>query len=115
MSDVLVPCKVCGAPAHGVNWVNSSYVVECSKNDRTHCVYVMALTKEEAIDLWNGDTLTTEIIMDEAGQPPYREGDWIYNSISHGCSRCGFPYGNYSRGFHPVYCPNCGRMIIYDR
>ena len=47
-------CPICGASAKVLNWMNKAYVVECSKNNNKHCVYVVADTREEAIKKWNG-------------------------------------------------------------
>lgn len=48
-------CPICHAPAKVLNWMNHSYVIECSKNDYQHCVYIRANSREEAIKKWNGE------------------------------------------------------------
>lgn len=46
------PCPLCGAPAHGLSW-GGRYVIECSKNNNRHCVYIVSNSKEEALMEWN--------------------------------------------------------------
>lgn len=51
------------------------------------------------------------VTMDMAGEPPYRDGDWILNELSDGCSECGYPFDTPNRGT-PSYCPNCGARVV---
>ena len=53
------------------------------------------------------------IPMDAAGNPPFREEDWVLNEQSDGCSACGYPFDSMNRGV-PKYCPNCGARVIDD-
>ena len=48
--------------------------------------------------------------MDAAGDPPYRTGNWILNSLSDGCSECGYPFDTLNSGT-PNFCPNCGARV----
>lgn len=49
--------------------------------------------------------------MDAAGNPPYRKGDLIMNSLSDGCSECGCPFDTLNYGV-PNYCKNCGAKVV---
>lgn len=51
--------------------------------------------------------------MDAAGNPPFREGDWLLNELSDGCGMCGYPFDSKNHGA-PRYCPNCGAQVIDD-
>lgn len=52
--------------------------------------------------------------MDLAGNPPYRQGNLILNSMSDGCSECGYPFDTVNNGV-PNYCPNCGAKVEKPR
>lgn len=55
------------------------------------------------------------VIMDAAGEPPYRKSNIIYNSITQGCPNCGMPLMDHHIGVKdpfPNFCPNCGLKVI---
>lgn len=106
----LKPCPFCEGEAEIKG--RARYWVECGKCFTTTDMYI---TVEQAIDAWNTRAeLTCCIIpMDEAGNPPYRKGDLIMNSLSDGCSKCGYPFDTLNHGI-PNYCSNCGRKVNTD-
>lgn len=53
------------------------------------------------------------VLMDMAGNPPYRTGDWILDALSDGCSECGHPFNTLNKG-KPNYCPHCGAKVVDD-
>lgn len=53
------------------------------------------------------------VLMDMAGNPPYRRGDWILDALSDGCSECGYPFNTLNKG-KPNYCPHCGAKVVDD-
>ena len=53
------------------------------------------------------------VLMDMAGNPPYRTGDWILDALSDGCSECGYPFDTLNKG-KPNYCPHCGARVIEE-
>ena len=64
---------------------------------------------------WSKDNRRAErtcriVPMDAAGDPPYRTGNWILNSLSDGCSECGYPFDTLNSGT-PNFCPNCGARV----
>lgn len=48
--------------------------------------------------------------MDMAGNHPYRTGNIVFDSLSDGCSECGYPFDTMYRGT-PNYRRNCGARV----
>lgn len=51
-----------------------------------------------------------DVPMDAAGSFPYNWDVTTKTKKSHGCSLCGYPFGNY-KDVHN-YCPYCGAKVI---
>lgn len=106
MSELL-PCPFCKGEAELKGRVR--YWIECEKCFTTSDLYK---TIDQAIDAWNTRVeRTCHIVpMDAAGNPPYRKGDLIMDSLSDGCSKCGCPFDTLNYGV-PNYCKNCGAKV----
>lgn len=92
--EELAPCPICKSPAKILNWQNSSFVIECSQNNNSHCVYIKAKTREEAIKLWNNRQENTCKSI-------------CYTPYFKLCSVC-----RHSTAVEHKYCPNCGRKFV---
>lgn len=108
----LLSCPFCGGKPSIIKLDDDHTSIQCSR-----CLCRISTTKgqtlEELISDWNRRTgHTCKIVdMDSFGAPPYRKGDWISNSMSDGCSECGYPFDTLNRG-RPNYCANCGAKVV---
>lgn len=114
----LKPCPCCGS-SNGLyvlqdekygEWSVFCDMCKTSFHNENHCD-----TREEAISAWNrrAERTCRIVLMDMAGNPPYRTGDWILDALSDGCSECGYPFGTLNKG-KPNYCPHCGARVIEE-
>lgn len=119
LMNELLPCPFCNGEARLVTF----YTMEGSRQGHIKCDKCGAMSEhlackdmgkveEELEALWNKRAERTCHItpMDAAGNPPYRKGDIIYNSLTDGCSKCGYPFDTLNHG-EPNYCPNCGAKV----
>lgn len=126
MTKELEPCPFChdgGDPNHFGG--AGHHCVKCYECGRTNEKLVLTESDgwhyeafdsvQDAYDDWNRRyKRTCKIVpMDSFGNPPYYTGDWISDSISDGCSECGYPFDTINKGV-PKFCPQCGAEVMFD-
>ena len=109
MSELLT-CPFCGSEA-SERTVGDYFQIGCP--DYACLAYIVDMRLQEAVNDWNTrvERMRHIVPMDAAGNPPYRKGDLIMNSLSDGCSKCGCPFDTLNYGV-PNYCPNCGAKVV---
>lgn len=122
MSELL-SCPFCGGKAKLEHDTDGSVYIVLNHKDYCFLDGVDTLqwfypfdgktAEEVATESWNRRAeRTCHIVpMDAAGNPPYRNGDLIMDSLSDGCSKCGCPFDTLNYGV-PNYCPNCGAKVV---
>lgn len=113
MAETLKPCPFCGGEAELVRNSSGNHFVRCTNRQCAAKTRLYHENENGARLAWNRrEERTCRVVtMDMAGKPPYRDGDWILNELSDGCSECGCPFDTPNRGT-PSYCPNCGARVV---
>ena len=108
MSDELMPCPFCGAPAKFTYISKKRVFAGCTNRKCPVGVHTANYaTDAEAAEAWNSRAertchVTFERIFDEY---PYEAPH---------CSECGQFFAGYVRGKWPRYCPNCGAKVVEE-
>ena len=112
MEKTLRPCPFCGGEAEIVRNSSGSYFVRCADKQCAAKTRIYHENENGARLAWNrrAERTCRIVPMDAAGDPPYRTGNWILNSLSDGCSECGYPFDTLNSGT-PNFCPNCGARV----
>lgn len=103
--EELKPCPFCGGEAHVKEVVSACetlYTVGCSNPEcMGYETWLLKPTKEEAIAAWNR---RAERTCRNLNPPSCRDFE---------CSECG-ESSEFTPGFMPNYCPNCGARVIEE-